>query len=88
MYLVLGWIHCQSSQEPQEALVLALRKVLWNSQGRGFLLCKSICTAVNPAANTRLGPVGSIKGKGAAVSGSVDSDSVRQRNFPQNYDVK
>lgn len=79
VYLVLGWIPFAGLKtlKPQEALVLTLfGKYYGTLKGEGFYYVNPFCTAVNPAANTRLGQSGDIKGKGAAVSGSVDSDSV------------
>ena len=79
LYLVLGWIPFAGLKtlKPQEALVLTLfGKYYGTLKGEGFYYVNPFCTAVNPAANTRLGQSGDIKGKGAAVSGSVDSDSV------------
>ena len=79
LYLVLGWIPFAGLKtlKPQEALVLTLfGKYYGTLKGEGFYYVNPFCTSVNPAANTRLGQSGDIKGKGAAVSGSVDSDSV------------
>ena len=79
LYLVLGWIPFAGLKtlKPQEALVLTLfGKYYGTLKGEGFYYVNPFCTAVNPAANTRLGQSGDIKGKGSAVSGNVDSDSV------------
>ena len=78
-YLVLGLILFAGLKtlKPQEALVLTLFGEYYGTlKGEGFYYVNPFCTAINPAANTRLGQSGDIKGKGPAASANVDSDSV------------
>nr|WP_298875223.1 SPFH domain-containing protein [uncultured Mogibacterium sp.] len=78
-YLVVGLILFAGLKtlKPQEALVLTLFGEYYGTlKGEGFYYVNPFCTAINPAANTRLGQSGDIKGKGPAASGNVDSDSV------------
>ena len=79
IYLALGGIPFAGLKtlKPQEALVLTLfGKYYGTLKGEGFYYVNPFCTAVNPAANTRLGQSGDIKGKASAASASVDTDSV------------
>ena len=78
-YLVLGLILFAGLKtlKPQEALVLTLFGEYYGTlKGEGFYYVNPFCTAINPAANTRLGQSGDIKGKGPVASANVDSDSV------------
>ena len=78
-YLVLGLVLFAGLKtlKPQEALVLTLFGEYYGTlKGEGFYYVNPFCTAINPAANTRLGQSGDIKGKGPAASANVDSDSV------------
>ena len=78
-YLVVGLILLAGLKtlKPQEALVLTLFGEYYGTlKGEGFYYVNPFCTAINPAANTRLGQSGDIKGKGTAPSANADSDSV------------
>lgn len=78
-YLVVGLILFAGLKtlKPQEALVLTLFGEYYGTlKGEGFYYVNPFCTAINPAANTRLGQSGDIKGKGPAPSANADSDSV------------
>lgn len=79
LYLVVGLILFAGLKtlKPQEALVLTLFGEYYGTlKGEGFYYVNPFCTAINPAANTRLGQSGDIKGKGPATSANSDSDSV------------
>ncbi len=79
LYLVVGLILFAGLKtlKPQEALVLTLFGEYYGTlKGEGFYYVNPFCTAINPAANTRLGQSGDIKGKGPAPSANADSDSV------------
>jgi hypothetical protein len=79
LYLVVGLILFAGLKtlKPQEALVLTLFGEYYGTlKGEGFYYVNPFCTAINPAANTRLGQSGDIKGKGPAPSANADGDSV------------
>jgi regulator of protease activity HflC (stomatin/prohibitin superfamily) len=74
LYLCLGWIFYLGLKvlKPGEALVLTLfGKYVGTLKGDGFFFVNPFCTAVNPAADTKLGQSGDIadnsKGKLAAT---------------------
>ena len=63
IYLALGGIPFAGLKtlKPQEALVLTLfGKYYGTLKGEGFYYVNPFCTAVNPAANTRVGQSGDI----------------------------
>lgn len=62
--LVLGWIPLLGLRilKPQEALVLTLfGKYVGTIKGDGFFAVNPFCSAVNPAANTKLNQSGDVK---------------------------
>ena len=64
LYLTVGWLPCLGLKvlRPQEALVLTLfGKYIGTLKGEGFYAVNPFCTAVNPAALTRLGQSGDVK---------------------------
>ena len=71
LYVSLGWIALCGLRvlKPQEALVLTLfGKYIGTLKGEGFYCVNPFCSAVNPAANTRLSQSGDVDGgKGGIV---------------------
>ena len=65
IFLCLGWILLLGLKvlKPQEALVLTLfGKYVGTLKGEGFYWVNPFCTAVNPAANTKLNQSGDVDG--------------------------
>ncbi len=76
VYLVFGWIPWFGLKilAPQEALVLTLfGKYVGTLKEEGFYFVNPFCTAINPAAKTRLSQSGDVK---SAALFSVNQDSV------------
>ncbi len=64
VYLCIGWIPFMGLKvlKPQEALVLTLfGKYVGTLKGEGFYCVNPFCTAVNPAAKTKLNQSGDVK---------------------------
>lgn len=64
VWMALGWLPFLGLKviKPQEALVLTLfGKYIGTLKGNGFYFVNPFCTAVNPAAETRLGQSGDIE---------------------------
>ena len=73
LYLSLGWLVLPGLKvlKPQEALVLTLfGKYIGTLKGEGFYWVNPFCSAVNPAANTKLNQSGDVDG-GKPGLGSV-----------------
>ena len=73
LYVSLGWIALCGLRilKPQEALVLTLfGKYIGTLKGEGFYYVNPFCSAVNPAANTKLSQSGDVDGGAKAVSQS------------------
>ena len=73
IFLSAGWILLLGLKvlKPQEALVLTLfGKYVGTLKGEGFYFVNPFCTAVNPAANTRLNQSGDVDG-GKRGMGSI-----------------
>lgn len=67
IYLCVGWIVLPGLKvlKPQEALVLTLfGKYVGTLKGEGFYFVNPFCTAVNPAAGTKLKQSGDVDSKG------------------------
>ena len=65
IYISLGWIFFLGSKvlKPQEALVLTLfGNYIGTLKGEGFYFVNPFCTAINPAANTKLNQSGDVSG--------------------------
>ena len=65
LYISLGWIGLCGLRilKPQEALVLTLfGKYVGTLKGEGFYYVNPFCSAVNPAANTKLSQSGDVDG--------------------------
>ena len=66
-YLSLGWIVLCGLKvlKPQEALVLTLfGKYVGTLKNEGFYFVNPFCSAINPAARTKLNQSGDVKTKG------------------------
>ncbi len=66
-WIVLGWILLCGLKvlKPQEALVLTLfGKYIGTLKGEGFYFVNPFCSAINPAARTKLNQSGDVKQKG------------------------
>ncbi len=66
-WIVLGWILLCGLKvlKPQEALVLTLfGKYIGTLKGEGFYFVNPFCSAINPAAKTKLNQSGDVKTKG------------------------
>ena len=85
LVLVLGWIPMIGLKvlKPQEALVLTLfGDYIGTLKGEGFYWVNPFCTAVNPAADTKLNQSGDVKSKGARVNADgveVDLSTTNKR---------
>ena len=82
--LVLGWIPLCGLKvlKPQEALVLTLfGNYIGTLKGEGFYWVNPFCTAVNPAADTKLNQSGDVKQVATvpAASGSTSVEVVDKR---------
>lgn len=67
IWIILGWILLCGLKvlKPQEALVLTLfGKYIGTLKGEGFYFVNPFCTAVNPAARTKLSQSGDVARKG------------------------
>ena len=83
IWIALGWILLIGLKvlKPQEALVLTLfGKYIGTLKGEGFYFVNPFCTAVNPAAKTKLSQSGDVSRKGdvaeaaaAAVSNGAEA---------------
>lgn len=65
IYISLGWIFFLGLKvlKPQEALVLTLfGNYIGTLKGEGFYFVNPFCTAINPAANTKLNQSGDVSG--------------------------
>ena len=71
LYLCVGWIPLLGLKvlKPQEALVLTLfGKYVGTLKGEGFYFVNPFCTAVNPAAKTKLKQSGDVDGSKGRIS--------------------
>lgn len=85
VWLCIGWIPFIGLRvlKPQEALVLTLfGKYIGTIKEDGFYYVNPFCTAVNPAAKTKLGQSGDVDGahKSAIVFGDVSAQNVEMAN--------
>ena len=81
--LCIGWIPFFGLKvlKPQEALVLTLfGKYIGTLKDSGFYFVNPFCTAVNPAARTKLSQSGDVKNMRAGGSDNVTSVSVESIN--------
>ena len=80
LWLCLGWILLCGLKvlKPQEALVLTLfGKYVGTLKGEGFYFVNPFCSAVNPAAKTRLNQSGDVDGGKNAVKAEADSGGTK-----------
>lgn len=96
----LGWIPFLGLKvlKPQEALVLTLfGKYVGTLKNDGFYWVNPFCTAVNPAAKTRLNQSGDVDGGNAAQIRSHTGHRnfrfhkqyiCKQKDFPEDHDLK
>ena len=71
LWVCVGWIPALGLKvlKPQEALVLTLfGKYIGTLKGEGFYFVNPFCTAVNPAADTKLNQSGDVKTKAPAAN--------------------
>lgn len=87
-WLLIGWIPFMGLKilKPQEALVLTLfGRYIGTLKEDGFYYVNPFCSAVNPAAKTRLNQSGDVDGRAGkqllagAVTGSVNAELVSQK---------
>ena len=83
-WVSLGWILLCGLKvlKPQEALVLTLfGKYIGTLKGEGFYWVNPFCTAVNPAAKTKLSQSGDVNGKAeaAAMQTAAGSEATGKR---------
>ncbi|MBM6870205.1 SPFH domain-containing protein [Pseudoflavonifractor phocaeensis] len=81
-WLSLGWILLCGLKvlKPQEALVLTLfGKYIGTLKGEGFYFVNPFCSAVNPAAKTRLNQSGDVNGGGKNMELKVDAESISKK---------
>ena len=81
VYVSLGWIALCGLRilKPQEALVLTLfGKYIGTLKGEGFYYVNPFCSAVNPAANTKLSQSGDVDGakNGIVIAAGQTSGSI------------
>ena len=81
LYVSLGWIALCGLRilKPQEALVLTLfGKYIGTLKGEGFYYVNPVCSAVNPAANTKLSQSGDVDGakNGIVIAAGQTSGSI------------
>ena len=80
LWLCLGWILLCGLKvlKPQEALVLTLfGRYVGTLKGEGFYFVNPFCSAVNPAAKTRLGQSGDVDGGKAAAKADGETSGKR-----------
>ena len=86
IWICIGWIPFLGLKilKPQEALVLTLfGKYVGTIKDDGFYYVNPFCTAVNPAAKTKLGQSGDVDGghgKSSIVLGTVGNQNVEMVN--------
>lgn len=76
IYMIVGWIPFAGLKilKPQEALVLTLfGKYIGTLKGEGFYFVNPFCSAVNPAAATKLGQSGDVNDGSSKVLFKVSS---------------
>lgn len=83
LWLCAGWIPFLGLKilKPQEALVLTLfGKYVGTLKGEGFYFVNPFCTAVNPAADTKLNQSGDVKTAGFEDFATAGSGATKQVN--------
>lgn len=80
LWVCIGWIPFLGLKilKPQEALVLTLfGKYIGTIKGDGFFFVNPFCTAVNPAAQTKLRQSGDVNGTSALSIGSKEAGAAQ-----------
>lgn len=80
LWVCIGWIPFLGLKilKPQEALVLTLfGKYIGTIKGDGFYFVNPFCTAVNPAAQTKLRQSGDVNGTSALSIGSKEAGAAQ-----------
>ena len=80
LWVCIGWIPFLGLKilKPQEALVLTLfGKYIGTIKGDGFYFVNPFCTAVNPAAQTKLRQSGDVNGTSALSIGSKEAGTAQ-----------
>ena len=80
LWVCIGWIPFLGLKilKPQEALVLTLfGKYIGTIKGDGFYFANPFCTAVNPAAQTKLRQSGDVNGTSALSIGSKEAGAAQ-----------
>ena len=80
VFMLFGWIPLLGLRvlKPQEALVLTLfGKYVGTLKGEGFYCVNPFCSAVNPAAQTRLNQSGDVSNVPAVTSTTVNGTNVQ-----------
>ena len=80
VFMLFGWIPLLGLRvlKPQEALVLTLfGKYIGTLKGEGFYCVNPFCSAVNPAAQTRLNQSGDVSNVPAVTSTTVNGTNVQ-----------
>ncbi|MCQ2354357.1 MAG: SPFH domain-containing protein [Clostridia bacterium] len=90
-YILVGWIVFPGLKvlKPSEALVLTLfGKYIGTLKGEGFYFVNPFCTAVNPAANTRLGQSGDVKTVSAVSLSKDQTGAVNVESMSKKLSLK
>ena len=85
LWLSIGWIPFLGLKvlKPQEALVLTLfGKYVGTLKGDGFYFVNPFCTAVNPAADTKLGQSGDVDDEKDSLAKVLNVNSVNVKAMP------
>ena len=85
LWLCIGWIPFLGLKvlKPQEALVLTLfGKYVGTLKGDGFYFVNPFCTAVNPAADTKLGQSGDVDDEKDSLAKVLNVNSVNVKAMP------
>ncbi len=91
VYLFLGWIVLPGLKvlRPQEALVLTLfGRYIGTLKGEGFYFVNPFCTAVNPAAKTKLNQSGDVKSVGTAAVSAASGVTVDAEMLSKKLSLK
>lgn len=91
VYILSAWIIFPGLKvlKPSEALVLTLfGKYIGTLKGEGFYFVNPFCTAVNPAANTKLGQSGDVRTVPSVVVKEKDQTAVVAENTNKKLSLK
>lgn len=91
IYLCVGWIPLVGLKvlKPQEALVLTLfGKYVGTLKEEGFYFVNPFCTAVNPAAKTKLNQSGDVKTPASAVLSAASGNAANGQMVDKRISLK